>query len=206
MKKSIFASALCFENRYIYILAADCQSLEVLDTAREDTDKMFDLVPLSFSQKVSTDMMRPLLLPLDETEIAFLHCCQDSQGSAGALEQNSSFSESSRNSCAEAQCHEHECQASPSQRLSEISDESPGYRGDFLFLATAGSTSYNEVMCLSVQLQEVRCLQEVTGMPALTYKDSFSSQQFVHAGETVYIDGDNATYCLSIVNNQIHKL
>lgn len=78
MKKSIFASALCFEDRYLYVLAADCQSLEVLDTERESDDKMFDFVPLSFSAKVSPDLMRPLLLPLDESEIIFLHSCQDS--------------------------------------------------------------------------------------------------------------------------------
>mgnify|MGYP003943825635 CR=1 FL=1 len=32
MKSSIFTSVQCFENRYIYIMATDCSSLEVLDT------------------------------------------------------------------------------------------------------------------------------------------------------------------------------
>lgn len=74
MKKSIFASVICFEERFLYVLAADCQSIEVLDTENEE-GKMFDFLSLNFSNKVDIDLMRPLLLPLNEAEIIFLHSC-----------------------------------------------------------------------------------------------------------------------------------
>ena len=32
MKSSIFTSVVCFENRYLYVMAADCLTIEVLDT------------------------------------------------------------------------------------------------------------------------------------------------------------------------------
>jgi hypothetical protein len=35
MKQSIFTSLISFENRFIYIMAPDCYSLEVLDTECE---------------------------------------------------------------------------------------------------------------------------------------------------------------------------
>lgn len=69
MKTGIFTAVTVFENRYIYIMAHDCLSLEVLDTERSET--MCTILNLKTPLDCQ-EMMRPILLPLNDTEILYL--------------------------------------------------------------------------------------------------------------------------------------
>lgn len=73
-QKGMFTTAITFENRYVYVMDTMCQTIEVLDTEKED--KMCTLLYLKLPDDLQ--FMRPLLLPLNENEILYLRNSQDS--------------------------------------------------------------------------------------------------------------------------------
>jgi hypothetical protein len=77
MKSSIFTSVVCFENRYLYIMAADCLTIEVLDT-HDLSQKFCHLIQLKMDFVVE-DLMRPVMMSLDQDEICYLQSQQESE-------------------------------------------------------------------------------------------------------------------------------
>lgn len=179
MKTGIFTAVTVFENRYIYIMAHDCLSLEVLDTERSET--MCTILNLKTPLDCQ-EMMRPILLPLNDTEILYLQSCQDSwseqsENSTTSEHRASIVSEDDTTSFKE-ECEdvsENGYDNGDGDENDEEEKEMP-FRGDFLFMASAGNNKACPIMCLSVGLQEVRLLSELVGCKINEVADRFSSQ------------------------------
>lgn len=179
MKSTIFTSVQCFQNRYLYIMATDCSSIEVLDTNSPD-HQFCTVIHLKMDFQIE-DLMRPVLMPLNEDEIAFLLSQQDSESE-----------------------HESSEQLSVSEHGFSQTQQ---FHGDFLFLASCGKNRPCPLMLLSVELGEIRPLESVIEWGGPVTTDRFSSQQVIKDSyNTFYLDGENQTLSVNLVKSETVSL
>lgn len=127
----------CFDNRFLYVMAADCHTIEVVDT--HDPNQTFcQVIHLKLLEDYE-DLMRPLMIPLNQDEICYLHSLQD--------EDNDSIQNISSDS-----------QDQLSQHFDESLTEEFKLAGDFLLIASRGNNKPCPLMLVSVALAEIRSL------------------------------------------------